>query len=99
VFAESEVISLKNQGAAPEGIARAVHLSVVQRLAGMLHRVGITGEVVFTGGVARNRCMVALLEEQLAIKIHVPEAPDITGALGAALAAGAMDITGKEAMA
>ncbi len=35
VFAESEVISLKNHGASPRDIGRAVHLSVVERLAAM----------------------------------------------------------------
>ena len=44
VFAESEVISMKNHGTPPADIARAVHLSVVERLVGMLHRVGVAGE-------------------------------------------------------
>lgn len=85
VFAESEVISLKNQGASPRDIARAVHLSVVERLAAMLHRIGYGEEVVFTGGVAKNRAIVRLLEERLGIRALVASAPDIAGALGAAL--------------
>jgi (R)-2-hydroxyacyl-CoA dehydratese activating ATPase len=85
VFAESEVISLKNHGVSPRDIARAVHLSVVERLVAMLHRVGYDGTVVFTGGVARNRAMVQLLREKLKITVLVPPAPDIAGALGAAL--------------
>lgn len=85
VFAESEVISLKNRGISPKDIARAVHLSVVEKLIGMLHRLGHGESIVFTGGVAKNCCIIALLRERLKIKIDTPSVPDITGALGAAL--------------
>jgi len=85
VFAESEVISLKNHGSEPADIARAIHLSVVNRLVNMLNRLGIGETVVFTGGVARNRFMVEALAEKLEVPVQVPERPDLTGALGAAL--------------
>lgn len=85
VFAESEVISLKNQGTSPRNIARAVHMSVVERLVSMLHRVGYAESIVFTGGVARNRAIAQLLREKLEITVLVPDEPDIVGALGAAL--------------
>ncbi len=85
VFAESEVISLKNHGALPRNIARALHLSVVERLAAMLHRVYHGNSVVFTGGVAKNQAMTQLLRDKLEIEVLVPDQPDIVGALGAAL--------------
>jgi predicted CoA-substrate-specific enzyme activase len=86
VFAESEVISLKNHGSPPSDIARGVHLSVVNRIVGMLGRVGYGESVVFTGGVARNPCVVSLLQERLdSVRVMSPVAPDIVGALGAAL--------------
>jgi predicted CoA-substrate-specific enzyme activase len=85
VFAESEVISLKNQGAFPRDIARAVHLSVVERLIGMLSRVGYGSTIVFSGGVAKNQAMIQLLAKKLDITVLVPLLPDITGAIGAAL--------------
>jgi len=89
VFAESEVISLKNRGVPAADIARGVHQSVVGRLAGMLNRVGYGDHVVFSGGVARNPCIVALLRERLGgVRVESPPAPDIVGALGAALHAG-----------
>lgn len=96
VFAESEVISLKNHGTPPEKIARAVHLSVVQRLLGMIHRAGAVPEVAFTGGVARNRAMVRLLEEHLDMPLMVCEHPDIAGAVGAAVHAEAMDAVSQK---
>ncbi len=86
VFAESEVISMKNRGIPPRDIARAVHLSVVGRLVGMLNRTGFGDAIVFSGGVARNPCIVQMLQERLGeVKILSPPAPDIVGALGAAL--------------
>lgn len=85
VFAESEVVSLRTRGIAAKDIARAIHLSIAERLANMLERVGIHGEVVFSGGVARNSFLVKVLAEQLGHPVQVPEAPEIVGAFGAAL--------------
>jgi len=86
VFAESEVISMKNHGIPARDIARAVHLSVVNRLAGMLNRIGFEREIVFSGGVARNPCIVQMLRERLGdVTVESPPAPDIVGAVGAAL--------------
>ncbi|MFZ5799431.1 MAG: acyl-CoA dehydratase activase [Thermodesulfobacteriota bacterium] len=89
VFAESEVISLKNHGAPPADIARGVHLSVVNRIVAMLSRIGYGEAIVFSGGVARNPCIVGMLRERLDnVRVDSPPAPDIVGALGAALHAG-----------
>ena len=85
VFAESEVVSLRNRGFAAEDIARAIHLSIADRLVNMLERLGLRGELVFSGGVARNGFLVALLANRLGRSVHVPDAPEIVGALGAAL--------------
>ncbi|MBN1959075.1 MAG: 3-hydroxyacyl-ACP dehydratase [Desulfuromonadales bacterium] len=89
VFAESEVVSLRNRGTAPEAIARAIHLSIVDRLSSMLDRVGLQGELVFSGGVARNSVLVDLLAKRLGRTVSVPNAPEIVGAYGAALYLGA----------
>lgn len=85
VFAESEVISLKNQGVPPKDISKAVHLSVVERLIGLLHRISYNKKVVFSGGVANNPCIVTLLEDLLDTKLLISSPPDIVGAVGAAL--------------
>ena len=86
VFAESEVISMKNRGIPRDHIARAVHGSVADRLAAMLARLGHGETIAFSGGVARNPCMIELLGQRLpGVRVLVPEQPDITGALGAAL--------------
>ncbi|QWV97352.1 3-hydroxyacyl-ACP dehydratase [Geomonas nitrogeniifigens] len=88
VFAESEVISLKNRGIPPAEIARSVHLAVASRLAAMVSKTGECRHLVFTGGVANNTTLVAMLENALGVPVLVPEDPSITGALGAALHAG-----------
>ncbi|MDT8419748.1 MAG: BadF/BadG/BcrA/BcrD ATPase family protein [Desulfuromonadales bacterium] len=69
----------------PQDIARSIHLSVVERVSGMLERLGITGDLVFSGGVARNPFLVEQLEKRLGVPVRVPDAPAIVGALGAAL--------------
>lgn len=87
VFAESEVTSLIARGKDRREIARGLHSSVARRVAGMINRVSIDGDIVFTGGVARNPCMRKLLKEQLGRNVLVPEEPQFVGALGAALLA------------
>jgi predicted CoA-substrate-specific enzyme activase len=88
VFAESEVTSLIARGKGRREIALGLHASVVRRAAGMINRVSNAGQIVFTGGVAKNPCMRRLLERQLNRDILVGADPQMTGALGAALLAG-----------
>lgn len=86
VFAESEAISMLHRGYARRDLGRALHSSVVEKAASLLQRVGMQKPVVFTGGVAMNPCIIALLEDTLKEKVLVPENPQLVGALGAALA-------------
>jgi predicted CoA-substrate-specific enzyme activase len=88
VFAESEVTSLIAGGQNRREIARGLHTSVIRRAAGMINRVSSEGDIVFTGGVAKNPCMRELLEEKLGRCILTPQDPQLVGALGAALLAG-----------
>ena len=85
VFAETEATSLMARGHKPEDIALALHLSVVKRSLSMLRRVSTNGALVFSGGVARNRCVAKLIEREIGSSLLVPEDPDMVGALGAAL--------------
>ena len=87
VFAESEVTSLVARGYNRKEIAKGLHHSIVKRAASMINKVSKGNKIVFTGGVANNPCMVHLLEEILNKPIQVPESPQMTGALGAALIA------------
>jgi (R)-2-hydroxyacyl-CoA dehydratese activating ATPase len=87
VFSESEVISLIAGGESKQSIALGLHESIVNRLLALVGRVGVEPPVVLTGGVARNRCIRALLERRLGVPLLVPDEPQIVGALGAALSA------------
>jgi (R)-2-hydroxyacyl-CoA dehydratese activating ATPase len=87
VFAESEVTSLIAGGKSRHDIARGLHASVIRRAAGMINRVSSGGDIVFTGGVAKNSCIRTLLGEQLGRRVLVPDDPQMVGALGAALLA------------
>jgi (R)-2-hydroxyacyl-CoA dehydratese activating ATPase len=87
VFAESEVTSLIAGGQNRREIARGLHASVIRRAAGMINRISPRGDIVFTGGVAKNPCMCKLLAEKLDRMVRVPRDPQMIGALGAALLA------------
>ncbi len=87
VFAESEVVSLRAQGHTREAILSGVHTAVASRLRSMADRVAMDGPVAFTGGVARNRAAEDALRRAMAVEVIVPDHPQTTGALGAALLA------------
>lgn len=88
VFAESEVVALVAKGVPKEDIIRGLHLSVAERVYGMIARLRAEPPFVMTGGVAKNQGIVAAIEERLGSKILLPEEPQIVGALGAAIVAG-----------
>lgn len=85
VFAESEVVSLLHGGEARENIAFAIHASIAERATGLLKRVGLVEPLLFAGGVAKNPCLVKLLQEKVKKEVIIPEEPQIVGAFGAAI--------------
>ncbi len=85
VFAESEVLSWLARGRRIEDILLGVHQSIGQRSFALLKRVGVEGEVTFTGGVTRNVAMVDVMNEILATTMNVSDDSHYMGALGAAL--------------
>jgi len=87
VFAESEVVSLRAEGKAREDIIAGIHKSIASRIGAMMSQIGHEELVVLTGGVAKNRGVIKALEDELNTSMSIPENPQITGALGAALIA------------
>ena len=85
VFAETEATSLMAQGIPPQDIACSLHESVVKRSLSMLNRLNVSGPIVFSGGVAKNKCILKLLEENDTRDFLVNEHPEYTGAIGAAV--------------
>jgi predicted CoA-substrate-specific enzyme activase len=87
VFAESEIISLIARKKKPADIIAGAHFSIARRISRMARRIGLEENLVFDGGPALNAGLVKALEDELAIKVNVPETPQITTALGAAILA------------
>jgi predicted CoA-substrate-specific enzyme activase len=85
VFAESEVVSLIARGEDSHRVALGLHQAIVDRVGGMVRRVGMQERFVFAGGVAQNPCLQQLFASSLGITLTVPNDPQIVGALGAAL--------------
>ena len=90
VFAESEVISHVHRvpPTPAADIAAGIYSSMVSRIMAMCKRVGIEKDVAVVGGVAMNKGFIHTLEQELGMKVLVPESPQIVGALGAAIIAG-----------
>lgn len=87
VFAESEVISLRARGIPKQDIAAGLIAGIAERVAVMAKRMGLKEHIAFVGGVAKNAGMKTALEKELGVTLYVPFEPQITGALGAAIAA------------
>jgi len=85
VLAESEIINHVSQGVAVEDILRGIHNSLADRAFGMLKRVGLDGEITFIGGVALQEGMRVAAREKFGLPVNVPEHPEHTTALGAAI--------------
>jgi len=85
VFAESEVLSWLARGKKIEDILLGVHRSIASRSIALLRRVGIEGEITFTGGVTKNEAMVSVLDDMLGTRLNVSDESHYMGALGAAL--------------
>jgi predicted CoA-substrate-specific enzyme activase len=83
VFSATEVLENIRHGKKIEDIVKGVFFSVIRRV---LEMDSMTEKVVMTGGVvAHNPYLVKMAEEMIERKILVPEHPQLTGAIGAAL--------------
>ena len=87
VFAESEVVTMVHNNVSKANMAKAVHDAMASRITSMVRKIGFDKDVVLIGGVANNVGFVDSLNNDLGLKVVVPENPEYVGALGAALAA------------
>lgn len=88
VFAESEVITLLNEGEEIEDIAAGINEAIAARLASLARKVGLEEEVAVSGGCAKNKGLIESLERKIGLEIKVLSMdPQVIGALGAALIA------------
>ena len=83
VFSATEVLENIRQGKKVTDIVKGIFFSVIKRV---LEMDSLTDQVVMTGGVvAHNPYLVNMTEEIIGRRIRVPEHPQLTGAIGAAL--------------
>jgi (R)-2-hydroxyacyl-CoA dehydratese activating ATPase len=83
VFSATEVLENIRNGKKLPDIVKGVFYSMIKRV---LEMDALTPKVVMTGGVvAHNPYMVKMTEEIIERKIFVPDFPQLTGAIGAAL--------------
>jgi activator of 2-hydroxyglutaryl-CoA dehydratase len=86
-YAESGVISLIADGCSKNDIIRRLHEVISKRIFTMAGKLRMEKPITTTGGVAKNQGIVDALRRLLSTEIHVPEEPQIVGAVGAALSA------------
>ncbi|MBU1902124.1 MAG: ATPase [Proteobacteria bacterium] len=83
VFSGTEVLGKIREGKKVADIVKGLFFSVIKRV---LEMDSLTDRVGMTGGVVEhNPVLVSMVEEITARKILVPEHPQLTGAVGAAL--------------
>jgi len=88
VFAESEMIHMQQGGTKLEDVVFGLCLTLAHNyLNSVAAGKEIVAPVIFQGGLAYNRGMVRALEEEIKIKMVIPEHPELMGAIGAALLA------------
>ncbi|MDY6824119.1 MAG: acyl-CoA dehydratase activase [Thermodesulfobacteriota bacterium] len=89
IFAETEVVSLINDGRAVPDIIKGLHNAMAGRVAAMALSIGVEDAVIMTGGVAKNPGLFAALATALKKPLTALDGidPQINGALGAALIA------------
>ncbi|MBS4931478.1 MAG: 2-hydroxyacyl-CoA dehydratase [Clostridiales bacterium] len=85
VFAESEVISLIANNKEKTDIANGICRAIANKSFSLLKRVGMEGEYMMTGGVAKNPGVVRAVEEKIGAKLYICPEPEIVGATGAAM--------------
>ncbi|KIS43730.1 putative 2-hydroxyacyl-CoA dehydratase activator YjiL [Kosakonia radicincitans] len=85
VFAESEVISLRSAGIAPEAILAGVINAMARRSAHFVARLSTQGPLLFTGGVSHCASFRRMLAGHLNSEVFTHDDAQYAGALGAAL--------------
>jgi CoA-substrate-specific enzyme activase, putative len=87
VFAESEIVSLLAKGVPKESIIKGLHYSVARRIAHLLGRHVLNGDIYLDGGPSQNFGLLDALEDELLMEVKVLENPQFTVSFGAAISA------------
>ncbi|HXX59369.1 MAG TPA: BadF/BadG/BcrA/BcrD ATPase family protein, partial [Dehalococcoidales bacterium] len=85
VFARSEALAYMRRGVEKGDILSGLNEAISVRCLSLLKRVSIQNDFAITGGIAKNKGMVAKLTEKVGLQPQLAEDPQLIGALGAAL--------------
>lgn len=85
VFARSEAIAYLRKGISKNDILAGLNEAISVRCLNLLKRVSIQKDFSISGGIAKNKGMVAKLAEKVGQKPLLAEDPQLAGCLGAAL--------------
>lgn len=85
VFAESEIVSLLAKGADKGDIALGIINSICRRTSFFAQKLNLTGEIFFSGGLARFEIFRSTMESYLKIPVRTSELSQYAGAIGAAV--------------
>lgn len=84
IFGESELIGRIIEGYSVPELAAGVNHAIFRRIRPMLGKL-LSETVVFTGGVALSGALKRIIEQELAVRVVVPEYPQFNGAIGCAV--------------
>ena len=87
VFAQTEVISLIAQKKDRNDILAGIHISMAKRIARMAKKYKNGGDILMTGGGAKNGGLRMAIEDELMCDVHPASYAQFNGAIGAALIA------------
>ena len=82
VFAESEVVTLINEGVDLADIIAGINNAVANRLYSMVRRVGLVEELALTGGCSKNEGLAKALEKKLGDRDDAAPGPPDRGRRG-----------------
>lgn len=85
VFAKSDAINNLRKGIAKSDILAGLHEAIATRCFNLLKRVTIQKDFSISGGISKNKGMVAKIKEKVGLEPMLSEDPQIIGALGAAI--------------
>jgi predicted CoA-substrate-specific enzyme activase len=87
VFSESEAISRIAEGVKKEDLLAGIHWALAAQINSLAERIGVEEDVAMVGGGARDEGLVWALKEIRGHDILIPQRPQMTAALGAAIIA------------
>jgi len=87
VFIESDLVANQQKGSPAGDLAAGLAYSIVKNYLQVVGDRKIGNKVLFQGGVAWNKAVVAAFSKVTGKKIHIPPHHDVTGAIGAAIIA------------